>query len=86
MWSVLLISIFFFCCVEKNQGRKKTEKLIKPRKQKKITEKSNRKKKLIKILKKPTGSVQFRFYKLKTEKTKPNPNKKTEPNRVKLKN
>jgi hypothetical protein len=35
-------------------------------------------------LKKPTGSVQFWFYKLETEKTKPNPNrKKTEPNRNK---
>jgi hypothetical protein len=32
--------------------------------------------KLIKIFKKPTGSVQFRFYKLKTEKTEPNPNRK----------
>jgi hypothetical protein len=31
-------------------------------------------------LKKPTGSVRFRFYKPKTKKTKPNPNrKKTEP-------
>jgi hypothetical protein len=37
--------------------------------------KSNRKKKkLIKILKKPAGLVWF--YKPKTEKTKPNPNKK----------
>jgi hypothetical protein len=31
--------------------------------------KPNRKKKLIKILKKPAGSVWFRFYKQKTEKT-----------------
>jgi hypothetical protein len=30
----------------------------------------------IKILKKPTGSVWFRFYKPETEKTEPNPNKK----------
>jgi hypothetical protein len=34
------------------------------------------KKELIKINKKPTGSVRFRFYKLETEKTKPNPNRK----------
>jgi hypothetical protein len=27
-------------------------------------------------LKKPTGSVQFRFYKPETKKTKPNPNRK----------
>ena len=37
-------------------------------------------------MKKPTGSVRFRFYKQKTEKTEPNRNqqktrKKTEPNR-----
>jgi hypothetical protein len=46
--------------------------------------KNNRKKpiKLTKILKKPTGSVRFRFYKPETEKTEPNRNrKKTEPNR-----
>jgi len=46
-------------------------------------------------LKKPTGSVQFRFYKLETKKIEPNPNrkkpgknkpnqKKTEPNWKKL--
>jgi len=34
------------------------------------------KKKPIKILKKPTGSVRFRFYKPETEKTKLNPNRK----------
>jgi hypothetical protein len=52
---------------------KKIKKLIKSRKLKKI----NREKKPIKpirILKKPTGSVRFRFYKPKTEK----------PNRAKL--
>jgi hypothetical protein len=38
--------------------------------------KSNRKKKSIRILKKLTGSVWFRFYKSKTEKTKLNPNRK----------
>jgi hypothetical protein len=38
--------------------------------------KPNRKKKPIKILKKPAGSVRFRFYKPKTEKTEPNPNRK----------
>jgi len=56
---------------------KKTEKLIKP-------EKNNRKnrteKKPIKILKKPAGSVWFRFYRQKTKKTEPKP-KKTEPTR-----
>jgi hypothetical protein len=53
--------------------------------QKKITEKPNRKNKpikSIKILKKPTGSVRFRFYKPEIEKTKPNrtQTEKTEPN------
>jgi murein endopeptidase len=43
--------------------------------------KPNREKKPIKILKNPTGSVQFWFYKPEIKKTKPNPNrKKTEPN------
>jgi len=64
---------------------KKTEK---QRKSEKITEKTEPWKKPIKpskILKKPTGSVQFWFYKLETEKTEPNPNrKKTEPNRFEL--
>jgi hypothetical protein len=64
---------------------KKTEK---QRKSKKITEKTEPWKKPIKpskILKKPTGSVQFWFYKLETEKTEPNPNRnKTEPNRFEL--
>jgi hypothetical protein len=32
--------------------------------------------KSIKIFKKPAGSVWFLFYKLKTEKTEPNPNRK----------
>jgi len=43
--------------------------------------------KLIKILKKPIGSVRFRFYKSETEKTELNPNrknrKKTESNKKK---
>jgi hypothetical protein len=60
--------------------RKKTKKI-----RKKKLKKLNCKTKLIKILKKSTGSVQFRFYKPKTEKTEPNPNRKkpsqTEPNR-----
>jgi hypothetical protein len=47
-------------------------------------------KKPIKILKKPTGSVRFWFYKPETKKTKPNPYKKkpiqTEKNRSKPKN
>jgi hypothetical protein len=58
--------------------------------------KSNREKKPIKILKKPTSLVRFWFYKLKTEKTKPNqtqtekkpsqnePNRKIKPNRNQL--
>jgi len=67
---------------------KKTGKPIKPRKPEK---KPNRKKnpiKPIKFLKKPAGSVRFRFYNQKTKKTEPNRNrkkigKKTEPNRKK---
>ena len=58
--------------------RKKTEKPIKLKKQKKITEKTELKKKSIKpikFLKKLAGSVQFRFYKQKTEKTEPNRNR-----------
>jgi len=55
---------------------KKTRKSIKPRKpEKKQPKKSNRKKNPIKpitFLKKPAGSVWFRFYKQKTEKTEPN--------------
>jgi hypothetical protein len=64
-------------------GEKKIKKLIKSRK-------SNCKKKLIKlikILKKPIGSVQFWFYKPETEKIELNPNrknrKKTESNKKK---
>jgi hypothetical protein len=42
--------------------------------------------KSIKILKKPTGSVWFRFYKPKTEKIEPNRTEpKPEKNRAKLK-
>ena len=47
---------------------------------KKIIEKPNREKKLIKILKKPTGSV--RFYKPETEKTELNPNRKKNPKKL----
>jgi hypothetical protein len=54
---------------------KKTKKQIKLRKtKKKKLKKPNRKKKSIKILKKPTGSVQFWFYKPETKKTESNPN------------
>jgi len=54
---------------------KKTKKL----------KKSNREKKSIKILKKPTSLVRFWFYKPKTEKTKPNQTKpKPEKNRAKM--
>jgi hypothetical protein len=58
---------------------KKTEKPIKSRKRKINNRKNQTMKKTIKpirILKKSTGSVQFRFYKPETEKTEPNPNKK----------
>jgi hypothetical protein len=48
-----------------------------------LTEKSNRKKKSIKILKIPTSSVWFRFYKLEIKKTEPKQKnqEKTELNR-----
>ena len=63
--------------IKGKQKNKKTEKTGKKYNQKNQTVK----KKPIKILKKPTGSVRFWFYKPKTKKTKPNPNrKKTEPN------
>ena len=56
---------------------KKTGKPIKPRKPEK-----KKPIKPIKFLKKPAGSVRFRFYNQKTEKTEPNRNrKKTEQNR-----
>ena len=51
---------------------KKTENPRKPEK----TKPWKKPIKPIKILKKPTCSVRFRFYKPKTEKTKPNPNRK----------
>jgi len=57
---------------------KKTEKPIKPRKLEKNNRKNWIEKKLIKpikILKKQAGSVRFRFYKQKTEKTEPKPKK-----------
>ena len=87
MFLSLSLSLFLFIYFQLGVF-KKTKKLIKPRKPKK----PNREKKLIKpikILKKPTGSVRFRFFKPGTEKTEPNrektePNqKKTEPNRKK---
>ena len=69
------------------KGEKKIEKLIKLKK----PEKNNKKNQTVK---KPTGLVRFRFYKLETEKTEPKPNQKnrakpvfvlknrTEPNRT----
>jgi hypothetical protein len=51
---------------------KKTEKPIKLKKLEKNNWKNRTEKKPIKILKKPTGSVQFWFYKQKTEKNEPN--------------
>jgi hypothetical protein len=54
---------------------------------KKKTKKTKLWKKPIKILKKPTGSVRFRFYKSETLKNrtepKPSQTEKTEPNRKK---
>jgi hypothetical protein len=65
---------------------KKTKKLRKPEKKQKKPNREKKPIKSIKILKKPTGSVRFRFYKPKTEKTEPNrtqtkkTGKKPEPN------
>jgi len=59
---------------------KKTGKPIKSRKPEKKTEKTEPKKKPIKFLKKPAGSVRFWFYKQKTE---PNPTKNRKKNRAK---
>jgi hypothetical protein len=57
-------------------------KLKKPNREKKPI-------KPIKILKKPTGSVRFQFYKPEIKKTEPDPTgkklKKTEPNQKKIK-
>ena len=54
---------------------KKTGKPIKPRKPEKNNRKNRTEKKPIKFLKKRAGSVRFRFYKQKTEKTEPNRNR-----------
>jgi len=81
---------------------KKTEESIKLKKSEKNNWKNRTEKKLIKpikFFKKPAGSVRFRFYKQKTEKTEPKPTKnrknnwakpekpsqteKTKPNRAK---
>jgi len=67
---------------------KKTEKPIKLKKPEKNNWKNRTEKKLIKpinFFKKPAGSVRFRFYKQKTEKTEPKPSQteKTKPNRKK---
>jgi len=63
-----------------------SKKIKKPIKSRKLENKLNREKKQIKILKKPTSSVRFRFYKPETEKTKPNLNrKKRKKNRAKPK-
>jgi hypothetical protein len=53
----------------KNQKSEKTGK--------KITKKTEPLKNPIRIFKKPTGSIRFKFYKPETDKTEPNPNKKT---------
>jgi hypothetical protein len=58
---------------------KKLKNRLNQENRKKIIKKTNRKKnpiKPIKILKKPAGSVRFRFYKQKTEKNELNPNRK----------
>jgi hypothetical protein len=71
-----LVFIFMikYPLVTDGQGREK--KLKNQENWKKKTKKLNCKKKLIKNFKKSTGSVRFWFYKHKTEKTEPNPNKK----------
>jgi hypothetical protein len=51
---------------------KKLKNQLNQENQKKLLKNQILKKKPIKILKKPTSSI--RFYKSKTEKTKPNPN------------
>jgi len=56
--------------------------LRKPEKKIEKTELKKKSIKPIKILKKPAGSVSFRFYKQKTEKTEPN-RTKTGKNRAK---
>ena len=59
------IWIFFpLKSLDNNRGEQKNRK--------KKLKKPNHEKKPIKIFKKPTGSVQFWFYKLETEKTEPN--------------
>jgi len=57
---------------------KKTENRLNRENRKKINRKNRIEKKPIKpinFLKKPAGSVRFRFYKQKTEKTEPNRNR-----------
>jgi hypothetical protein len=68
--------LFYFRDEQKNREIEKIgkKKLKKPNRKKKPI-------KLMKILKKPASSVRFRFYKPKTEKTEPNPNRK-KPNRT----
>jgi hypothetical protein len=62
---------------------KNIEKLIKLKKlKKKKLKKSNREKKPIRILKRLSDSVWFQFYKLETEKTEPNPNRKKKPSKT----
>jgi hypothetical protein len=66
---------------------KKSKNWLNWENRKKKPNKPNREKKSIKpirILKKPTGSVQFQFYQPESKKTESNPNrKKTEPNEKK---
>jgi len=78
---VLVFSMTLYLCPILCTSRLYIQWLGIVKKQKKLrkSEKNNWKnqtvkKKPIKILKKPTGSVRFRFYKFKTEKTESNPN------------
>jgi hypothetical protein len=57
---------------KQNNQENRKKKLKKPNREKKPI-------KPIKILKKPTGSVRFRFYKLETEKTEPNRKNRLKP-------
>jgi hypothetical protein len=62
--------------------RKKLKNQLNRKIRKKKLKNINRERKLIKILKKPTGSVWFWFYKTETEKTESKP-KKPEKTRAK---
>jgi hypothetical protein len=62
---------------------KKLKNQLNWKNRKKNNQKNRTVKKPIKILKKPASSVRFRFYKQKTEKTEPNPNRKKTRKKIK---